>query len=344
MSGSSLDGLDIALCEFHQESERNLEWKIVSAQTVAFSEAMKQDLISAPHASVEQLFTLDQKLAVFIATEVKKLCDEHHFEADYIASHGHTVLHQPEKGFSLQIGSGQTISAVAKVPTIANFRNKDIALGGQGAPLVPVGDEGLFGEYDACLNLGGIANITLLNQEQLMAWDICPFNQPLNFLAQKCGKEFDESGEMAKSGKLNSALLKELKKMSYFQKTPPKSLANEWIKENYIPVLSAANVAVEDQLRTVVAHLVDEIAGVINQYSVRNVLISGGGAFNSFFVEQLSAATLADISVPNDEIVNFKEALLFAYLGFLKVNNLENVYSSVTGSIKNSSSGDIFKI
>lgn len=343
MSGSSLDGLDIALCEFNLQRE-SLQWKIASAKTVSFSDEMREALKNANEGSIEQLFTLDQQLATFIANKVVKLCSDADFNPDYIASHGHTVLHQPSKGFSLQIGSGQTIAAISKIPTIANFRNKDISLGGQGAPLVPVGDKGLFKEYDACLNLGGIANITILNQDELLAWDICPFNQPLNFLANKLGKEFDESGKLAKYGEVNIDLLHSLQKLNYFKQSPPKSLANEWVKNEYISLLTDDSISVEDYLRTVLEHVVMEVSSLINEYQVKTILVTGGGAFNSFFIDCLEKSTLAHIVVPSDEIVNFKEALLFAYLGFLKVNNLENVYSSVTGSIKNSSSGDIYRI
>jgi anhydro-N-acetylmuramic acid kinase len=346
MSGTSLDGLDLVAVGFWQTGEK-WQFKIEAAETLEYAAEWKNRLKNAPELSGEELIQLHTEYGRFLGSETKRFITENHFQPDIVASHGHTIFHQPEKGFTFQAGSGFEIAAVTEITTVADFRSGDVALGGQGAPLVPVGDRLLFSEYEYCLNLGGFANISFEKNGKRIAFDICPVNIVLNHFAEKQGFYFDKNGEMGRKGKVNSELLKKLNQLDFYRAEPPKSLGREWVEKVFMPVLSDFEITEEDKLRTVYEHIAQQIAGKIGggegtDNGGGKMLVTGGGAFNAFLIELISGKTQVELVIPANEIVNFKEALIFAFLGMLKIRGEINCLASVTGAKCDSSVGIIY--
>ena len=327
MSGTSLDGLDIICVRFSYCN--TWKYQIEFSTTYSYSDEWIQKLKNAPQLNEEQIRLLDLEYGILLGEMINHFTQENKIiktELDLISSHGHTIFHQPERGITLQIGDGQSISNLTKINVINNFRAVDVSLGGQGAPLVPVGDQLLFSEYTYCLNLGGIANISIKEKDEIKAGDIAFANMVSN--------------DLAKSGRINTPLLNELNELSYFDKPFPKSLATEGYLNWFKPVLEKYDLSIEDKLHTVGNHLCVQIKKVIKEIE-SPILVTGGGAFNSFLIKNLSHLGL-NIKIPDRELIEYKEALIFALLGVLKKENLINVLSSVTGSSSDTSSGDVF--
>lgn len=345
MSGTSLDGLDICYAYFKKD-ERGWSGQILKTKALDYNLGWRNKLAEAMDLNAIDLSKLDVEFAAFIGTEVSLFMKENNLfdDVDLIASHGHTVFHQPERGVTLQIGNGQVIADLTRKMVVCDFRSLDVSLGGQGAPLVPVGDQLLFSEAEACLNLGGIANISLKKNHSRIAFDIAPCNLPLNrMMRNQYGLEFDKNGELAAKGKLIPELNAELNRLNFYKQHPPKSLGVEWLDEFFYPILAKyAHCPNHDLLFTIVNHEVYQIGAVLNKYKIKRVLISGGGAFNTHFVESLKKTTTATIVVPNIEVIAFKEAYVFGFLGVLKVMNEINTLKSVTGASRDSSGGVVF--
>lgn len=339
MSGTSLDGLDIAAVEFQFQNEI-WSFDIIMAKTVPYSGNWLEKLKSAPILSGEKLMELHSEYGNFTGKKINEFIKESDFIPDLIASHGHTIFHQPEKHFTLQIGNGAEIAARTKITTVADFRTFDIALGGQGAPLVPVGDRLLFSEFEYCLNLGGFSNISFEKDSERIAFDICPVNFALNYFAEKQGIPFDKDGELGKQGNLNNELLNQLNKLDYYQQPPPKSLGREWMEDIFFPVLGSSNISDLDKMRTLYEHIAIQIAKIDSKKG--KLFITGGGAFNWFLIERIKHCTNLEVVIPSKEIIDYKEALVFAFLGVLRIQNKINCYTSVTGAIKDSSCGIVF--
>tara|TARA_B100000965_G_scaffold406687_1_gene447280 strand:- start:4575 stop:5642 length:1068 start_codon:yes stop_codon:yes gene_type:complete len=342
MSGTSLDGLDMALATFERENpESAWSFSIEKTQTVPYSKELKEALKHAISYSSDQIIRLDWQLGEFMAMAIQR------FKygvgpVDFVASHGHTIFHQPDKGVTLQIGSAQKIQVITGLPVVNNFRQADVKAGGQGAPLVPIGDRDLFGDFDSALNLGGIANISFDYQGQRIAYDICPFNMALNELASQLGHEFDYAGKMAASGTVNSSLLERLNQIEYLKKPWPKSLGLEDYKAFWKPELDHSDGRIEDKLATCVIHAVEQIGAALNQFDKKRVLITGGGAYNRHFIESLQQyCSNCEIVIPEKTVIEFKEALVFAYLGLLRVEGQPNCLASVTGARNDVLGGDL---
>jgi anhydro-N-acetylmuramic acid kinase len=305
-------------------------------------------LSNSPTLSGVKLIELHTKYGRFLGTETKRFINKTGFYPDLIASHGHTVFHQPELGFTFQIGNGADIAGITGITTISDFRTGDVALGGEGAPLVPVGDKLLFSEYDYCLNLGGFANISFEENNRRIAFDICPVNFVLNHFAEKQGLQFDKNGELGKKGKVEIKLLEKLNHIDFYQKKPPKSLGREWVEQAFMQVVNSFNIPDNDKLRTVYEHIAQQIAGTISgedrEKDGTKMLVTGGGAFNTFLIERLKSLLKIEIVIPSNEIVNFKEALIFAFLGILKYRGENNCLASVTGAKQDHSSGIVFEL
>jgi anhydro-N-acetylmuramic acid kinase len=338
MSGTSLDGLDLALCEF-DEKEGSYHYQILKSETIPYSEEWRSKLGNIANVSAEAFFALNVDYSKLVANQVNAfLINE--MVPDAIASHGHTVFHQPRNGFTVQIGSCPVITAVTGINSVGDFRSLDVALGGQGAPLVPVGDEHLFSNYDACLNIGGIANISFKDPEgNRIAFDICVANMALNELSLKLGKPYDHNGDLARSGKTDKAILNVLNAMPYFTMPGAKSIGREWFESQMRPLLKGDP---ENLLATCTRHIATVIAGVLNKNKLTNVLVTGGGAFNKFLTESISASTDTQLIIPDEQTVNFKEALIFAFLGYLRLQNKVNTLRSVTGATQDSCGGTIY--
>lgn len=339
MSGTSLDGLDICLVEFEKDNSV-WQFKILKAETIPYSTAWENKLRNSIHLSSEELLALNSEYGFYLGETVKNFITKHNItNINVIASHGHTVFHQPSKKFTLQIGDGRAIKIVTELPVIYDFRSQDVLLGGNGAPLVPIGDEILFSEYDACLNLGGFSNISLKLNNQRIAFDICPVNIILNKLSEKFNKKFDENGDLARKGNINNSLLEKLNALDFYTLAHPKSLGIEWCNQNIYPLF--AEIDPLDIIATVTEHAAIQISNIFNQFKLKNALLTGGGTFNTYLIEKIKTKTSTEIIIPEKKIINFKEALIFAFMGVLRLNNEINVLSSATGSSQDHSSGII---
>lgn len=339
MSGTSLDGVDLALCEFNN-SGTSPEYHLSRAVTIPFKPEWKQKLRNIEAGSAEELASLDFEFGRYLGSLAKDFLKDS--AVDFISSHGHTIFHQPASGFTLQIGSGAAIAATSGFPVVCDFRSTDVALGGQGAPLVPIGDELLFSDFEFCLNLGGIANVSFQFNKMRRAYDICPVNLILNPLAAERGLEFDKGGQLARSGRIISSLLQELNELDYYKIDFPKSLGREWVKDVMLPIIEKyRSEKLEDRLHTSVEHLALMISRSI-QDGRGKLLVTGGGAYNEYLIERLKALTSLSVVLPSSSIIEYKEALIFAYLGMLRWLGKENALSSVTGASRNSCGGAIY--
>lgn len=341
MSGTSLDGLDVAYCQFRQTA---IGWaySIKKATTTKYPAAWAQKLATAHELSAEELLALDAAYGKYLGTVCDAFRRKNRLRVDFIASHGHTVFHQPKNGFTFQLGNGNAIFAACGIPVISDFRSLDVMLGGQGAPLVPAGDKHLFNEYDVCLNLGGIANLSMDVKGKRVAFDICFVNMGLNYLAAKAGKEYDAGGDMSSDGTVHVPLLKALNKVYMTMHKRRPSLGREIFEQRIKPLLDMTGVPLKDKLRTFTASCVNEMAlAMLSSKARPKVLCTGGGTFNAFLVSQLLevCGDEATLIVPDDEVVKFKEALIFAFLGVRRRNNEVNCLASVTGASHDSSSG-----
>ena len=340
MSGTSLDGLDMALVEFNK-SLGSWEFSLIKALTIDYPPRLLDSLSNGIKANAAQLHRLDQDLGEFIGENVNT-----HFDSetiDFIASHGHTIFHQPHKGFTLQIGCGKVIHEHTGLPVIYDFRSQDVSNGGQGAPLVPIGDRHLFSEFEACLNLGGIANCSFEEKGKRVAFDLCPFNMALNPLALVLGQPYDDRGALAKEGKLIEGLLHKLNALEYYKLPNPKSLGIEDFKMFWMPLLLDKKLNPHDILHTYVHHAADVIGKTLNDAlsDKGNILITGGGAFNDYFIESLKTKFKGTIVLPDKKMIDFKEAIIFAFMGVLRRLNKVNCLASVTGAQKDISSGQM---
>lgn len=340
MSGTSLDGLDLAYCTFDEKHPR--DFKIVCAQTFAYSAQWKSQLLHAPNLTGQELIHLGVNFSRLMAAEVSNFIKQNELPPpNILASHGHTVFHQPEAGLTYQLGCGATLAATSGIDTIFDFRTGNVALGGQGAPLVPIGDLHLFSEFDACLNLGGFGNISWQKDGNTVAFDTCPANMALNEMAQELGHPYDESGLLARSGEINRDLLKQLNALPFYELSPPKSLGREWYQSNFRPLLDAAQCAPQDKLATLTEHIALQIARTVAPTTVKRMLATGGGAHNNFLVERIREHISVEVFVPESLLVDYKEALVFAYMGWLRWRKIPNCLSAYTGSTHSLCSGSI---
>lgn len=341
MSGTSLDGLDLITCRF-EKTERGLTVSSSKGKTLPYPKPWKKRLAQSLNLNAAELLALDADYGKFVGESIKGYLDKNKIKAQIISSHGHTVHHDPARGYSLQIGHGAHLGMACGLPVVNDFRVTDIAAGGQGAPLVPMGDALLYADFDQCINLGGIANTSYRKNGLRLAYDIVPFNLVMNALAERAGKEYDAGGKLAGSGKTIPALLKKLNRLDYYKKRGPKSLGREWIEANIFPLIENNSIKTEDYLKTYLVHTVEQITASIEKGGNGKVLLSGGGAFNTYFVKQLMSKSKAKIVVADKENIQFKEAIIFALLGWLRWNNLPNCMGSVTGASDNVSGGIVW--
>ena len=337
MSGTSLDGLDIAYCQIDEAG-----FNLLAAETYPFPREWVRILSSLEKASAYEYALAHVKLGHLFGRLVNRFRNEHPGPCDAIASHGHTIFHQPNLALTAQIGDGNAIAAETGLPVVYNFRALDVALTGQGAPLVPIGDQILFGDYDACLNLGGIANISYRSDGRRLAFDICPCNMALNRLAARLGLDYDPDGAHARRGTTHTCLLARLDDLLYYSQPAPKSLGKEWFLSQFWPLLEASTLPTADLLATVTSHVALQIARVLRQHHLRSLLVTGGGAFNTYLIELLQQyAPQTAVTIPNPQIVKFKEALIFALLGYLRLHRRVNTLKSVTGARLDSIGGTV---
>ncbi len=341
MSGSSLDGVDLAAVSFVKKADQ-WQFQVQASWCYPYPAEWKKALQKAYTADETYRSELDLTYGGYLAQLVNDFIRKHKLSPDLIASHGHTIYHQPEAGRTLQIGNGNVLVKKTGLTVVNDFRSEDVRKGGQGAPLVPIGDRLLFNQYEACLNLGGIANVSFEEYGYRKAFDVCIANQALNFLAQKAGRQFDDGGLMAASGKLDEQLLELLEKPVFFALPAPKSLGREFFESFHLSLLESETYSLEDKLHTYCVHIGRQIANSLNQLPAGKILVTGGGTHNTFLMEIIRQQSKHQVIVPDNQLIDFKEAIVFAFLGLLRLRSEINVLSSVTGADSDSSSGKIW--
>jgi anhydro-N-acetylmuramic acid kinase len=335
MTGTSLDGLDLALCRFSENS-----YEILVFQCVELPVKLRESLTDAHTKIPSEFFKIENNYSRFIAGSVSDFHEKTGKRAKFIGIHGQTIFHEPESQLTIQMLNGGLVAAKVGLPTVCDFRRADIALEGQGAPLVPIGDRDLFSEFDACLNLGGFANLSSEVDGNRVALDICPVNIVLNLLSKKEGKEYDDGGQMAATGKLDNDLLSRLNSLAYYEQKAPKSLGREWMEDQILPLLNG----IENRLalRTYTEHAAQQIAQKLPQSG--KVLVTGGGAYNRFLISQIERVLPStDLIIPEKKLIEGKEALIFAYLAKLRLEGEINILASATGASRDSSSGAVYE-
>ncbi len=349
MSGTSLDGLDIALCEFRQSNR--WEYKIIEAKTYIYTEEWHDRLQHLYNTSAEVFAETDSAYGRLLGEYVLSFLEEFHLNNDglvggpiLVASHGHTIFHNPAMRFTSQIGDGAAIASISGLPVVCDFRRGDVALGGQGAPLVPIGDELLFGEFDGCLNLGGIANVSFLRDGIRTGWDIAPVNMALNYISGFKGLEYDRNGDLARGGVIIDKLYGHLNELDFLKMAPPKTLGREWFNYNVKPLIDIYSSSPDDLLATQTCWIADVLSTELNSHfkEGQSILCTGGGAHNGYLISLLKDKTLAEVVVPDHLVVDYKEALIFAFLGLLRLNELPNNVPSCTGASRGVSGGAIY--
>jgi len=358
MSGSSLDGLDIAACTFQVDQAdqqfRIIDWRIESARTAAYSNRWRRELKQADTLAARELIDLDHRYGTHLGNMVTDFCMEHNLYPDLIASHGHTVFHHPSKGYSYQIGNGTDLAAVSSTAVAYDFRSLDIAMGGQGAPLAPIAERWLFSDTDYFLNLGGIANISAHTNSGIIAFDVGGANQVLDSLAALVNKAYDEQGHLAAQGTVISDLLDRLNANPYFALPYPKSLSNQWVKKEQTDIVISYPATIEDRMCTFQHHLAQQVAAAIGmtpkaRLQSGRLMVSGGGAFNQNLLRLIQAeldraGINLQVFLPAAEIINFKEALLMALMGLLRIHGVPNCIATVTGSRGDVCGGQLVRI
>lgn len=339
-----MDGVDLALCKFTETAPNNWDFEIIKTETQAYNETWRLRLSKLRNQTALIYHKTDRYYGEYIGQLVQQFLQKHSLPCDFVASHGHTIFHQPEFNLTAQVGSGAAISAICGLPVVNDFRAMDVVLGGQGAPLVPIGDRLLFSHYDLCLNLGGFSNISATVNGKSVAYDISPCNIALNRIAREFDLDYDEDGKIADRGSINYDLLRNLNQIPYYTADYPKSLGREWINQYFWHHVRESQISKEDKMKTLCDHIAQQVAKNIDLLCGGNadgkkVLVTGGGAFNRTLMELIKSHSDAELIVPDDALVSYKEALIFAFLGVLRVTNQKNVLSSVTGAVSDSVSG-----
>ncbi len=342
MSGTSLDGVDLAHINFEIKNDK-WTYKIVECETISYTIEMILKLKNGIHYRETELSELNIEYTNLLGNIISEFITKNNISnLDAVCSHGHTILHQPENGFTLQIGNLPEIAKITNQKVVCNFRVQDVLFGGQGAPLVPIGDKILFSEFDYCINLGGFSNISYEENNERIAFDISPVNTVLNFYANTFGLEYDDKGKISESGNVSLKLFDELNQLEFYKKTFPKSLGFEFVQEIILPILENYPISAEDKMRTFTEHIAFQIGKII-QDKTGKLLITGGGVYNDFLIGRIkNHLPKTEIIIPNEKTIQYKEALIFALLGVLKLRNEINVLASVTGAKQNHSSGEVF--
>lgn len=348
MSGSSLDGLDICYAQF-EESRGHWSAEMLHTACVPYTQEWIAQLRHAQQLNLADFLKLHTAYGRYVAQLVQSFIDEHALEhkVHFVATHGHTVFHEPAAHTTFQLGDGATMAALLGLPVISDLRAMDVALGGQGAPIVPIGDRLLFGNFDILINIGGIANMSLhQGNQQYIAFDVCVANQALNALAQQMGHEYDASGAIAASGTVLPAILQQLSAHPFYAAAAPKSLSNAQAMDLVQAFILDENYSVPDKLNTICHLLVAQIAAAIPMATeARKALVTGGGAFNSYLMQLLQkqmAQQHIELIIPDEKIIAFKEALVMGLIGTLRWREDVNVLAAVTGAQRDSVSGALW--
>lgn len=338
MSGTSCDGLDLACCHFQNGGATVRFFK-----TATYPDELRQRLLRVMHMGAAELVLFENEFTAFSAKAVVEALNEWGLKPGFIGAHGHTVFHRPDAGLTFQMLNGGMLAGLTSLPVVCDFRRQDVAGGGQGAPLVPLGDRLLFSEYDACLNLGGVANISFMSKAQPTAFDICPANLILNELSQGLGMPYDKGGAVAASGAVIPELLESLSKLGFYALPPPKSLGREWFETVFMSYFREGRGPTRDLLATAVEHVADTVAASLNTLAPGSkVLVTGGGALNPYLMQLLRQKSHCEIPQADRLLIDAKEALIFALLARLRLLHETNVLSEITGARRSVSAGAVY--
>jgi len=342
MSGTSLDGVDLCYTRFHQDELQKWHYHILATACYDYSENWVNQLAKAHQMTQLEVKALNTTYTKLIGEDyINRFIREYQLKKiDFIATHGHTIFHQPEKNYTLQIGNLPVLADIIGYPVICDFRVQDVLKGGQGAPLVPIGDKLLFAEYDTCVNIGGFVNISEQRKDQFLAYDICPANKVLNPLSQQLGYPFDEKGQLARSGKVDTTCLAKLDHLEFYQQIPPRSLGIEWVEKEIFPILKQSQLSVIDQLATFTQHIANQLGKYLE--NSKSVLMTGGGVYNKHLIDLLKEQVGEKLVIPDDQLINYKEALVFAFLGLLRYKRENNIFATVTGAPEDHCGGFIY--
>jgi anhydro-N-acetylmuramic acid kinase len=341
MSGSSLDGVDLASVEFSHEKQDKWSFRLLASEKVPFPQRILSMLKNPLSLSGQDLAHLDRELGRFLGDSVADAFDLKKHSPTLVASHGHTVHHRPKRGLTYQVGYGGAIAAKTGIPVVSDFRGMDMEYGGQGAPLVPIGDLYLFGDHDQCLNLGGFANLSYDEDGERKAFDICPANAALDHVCRELGEAYDKNGAISRDGELDQDMLKALEGLPFYRSENYRSLGKEWLEERFIPLIDQ-RLPEKDRLRTLVEHIAMRVGEKIRNAPGQETLVTGGGAFNWFLLERIQAhAPDQKLTLPEDEIIEFKEAIVFAFLGLLRWKGIPNALSGATGADRDTINGAV---
>ncbi|MEP3209452.1 MAG: anhydro-N-acetylmuramic acid kinase [Maribacter sp.] len=346
MSGTSLDGLDLCYCFINKDID-TWSFEIVETKSIPYSDDMQSELKDSIYLKANELLQFHNTYGTWLGQKARQFISEKKLDVDFIASHGHTTHHQPENGLTFQLGSGQHLANESGCKVVCDFRTNDVALGGQGAPLVPIGDQLFFGEYDYCLNLGGISNISLIQKGKRIAYDIGLANMILNYITRKIDLAYDKGGEMARSGTINQSMLDRLNDLKYYLLPHPKSIGYEWFVEEVVPIVDLTDDSTENLLHTSIHHICEKVAQQVKLNSTKKastLFVTGGGALNHFLIKVLQEklGESVEVMVPEKTLIEFKEAVVFALMGALRIGQEMNVLHSVTGAKRDSSSGVVY--
>lgn len=351
MSGSSLDGLDMVLVSF-EETDKRWDYEIIAADCSPFSPGWGKKLLNATDLQAREYLFIHSEFGKYCGTKVNSFLKKTGFRKKpvVIGSHGHTTFHIPAKGMTHQLGDGAAIAATTNISVVSDLRAMDVALGGQGAPIVPIGERLLFRGYRYFMNIGGICNISIHDRKSVMAFDVCPANRVLNMLANLRGKQFDKGGKIASAGSVNQALLEKLNNLGYYSLQGPKSLPNSFGTDTLYPMIMGYGLSLEDSMATTCEHIAMQIFKALLPYQIKNrsqILVTGGGAWNAYLVRRIQYyldVLGIDVVIPGADTVNYKEALIMAFIAVLRLREEDNVLSSVTGAIRNSCGGALWSV
>ncbi len=349
MSGSSLDGLDIVFAEL-QEIAGNWNYEIVAADCIEYDEAWQDKLRLATEMNARDYQLLHADYGRFIGLKINEFIEANNLQLkiNLVSSHGHTTFHLPEKKMTHQLGDGAAIASVTRLPVVSDLRALDVAFGGQGAPIVPMGEKLLFPDYNYFLNIGGIANLSVRSENEIIAFDIGAANRILNMLAGEKSLPYDDEGNLSAAGKIHDGLLEKLNSLEYYTLNYPKSLANSFGTDTVFPIIKSFAINTEDALATYTEHLSIQIKNSLHQFAKeekQNIFITGGGAFNTFLIERMKQYLEEinfEIHIPPVDVVKYKEALIMALLGILRWREQYTVLASVTGAVRNSIGGALW--
>ena len=340
MSGTSLDGLDLVFVRF--KLDKYWRYDIIHSKTYKYQKKWNDLLQKISQKKIDSIKKIDKEYTKLLSKYIKNFINEFSIiDVDFISSHGHTAIHNPAKSKTYQIGNLPILAKYINLKVVCDFRVQDIKFGGQGAPLVPVGEDYLFSEYDTFINLGGFANITKRFKNNIIAYDICPINIVFNYLSRLIRLEFDNKGYIASTGNLNKDLYYCLEQLDYYKLNPPKSLGIEWVNDEIYPILERfLSIPTQDLMNTFSNHFASQISKNIENQE--KIMITGGGAYNDYLIENIKSLTKSNIYIPDPKIIEYKEAMIFSFLGVLKILGINNCYSSVTGAKIDHCSGKIY--